>query len=382
MSREGGRVRFLHLHSGFDPGEAEMRSVRLINGFGRGIEHTIVSMEPQKLGAGDLISPKIAVDYEFDFPRLTGFPTLGRMKRIAEAMRGYDLVLTYGWDAIGGAMAHTLFSQHFGLPPLIHHEDRLVAAGSQWAEKRRRFYRRIALGRTTGLIVPSRMLQLTAVEDWQQPASHVHRIPDGVDTSRYARKSRPDVLPGILKRKGELWIGTIAELVPENKLAAMVRAFSGLNDEWQLVILGTGHDRAAILKQAEELGIEHRVHLPGAPSDTAKAIGLFDIFALSAQPEGFPRTVVEAMAAGLPVAGYGGGVVAEIVSSENSRHLAKTADEAGLADCYSSFAFNEDRRKACGSANREKVRTEYEEAKMLARYKAVYASAMGREKLP
>ncbi len=162
----------------------------------------------------------------------------------------------------------------------------------------------------------------------------------------------------------------------------MVRAFCGLNDEWQLVILGTGPERGAILKQAEDLGIEHRVHLPGAPADNAKAIGLFDIFALSARPRGFPLQVVEAMAAGLPVAAYGGGVAAEMLSAENARHLAKTADEAALADCYSSFAFNEARRKACGDANREKARAEYDEAKMLVRYKTLYASAMSLEALP
>lgn len=375
-------MRFLHLDAGFDPGDAERRSARLINSLGKEIEHAIVTMDPCKLSAGDLISARNSIDYQFDFPRLGGFPTFGRMKRIAEAMRGHDLVLTYGWDAIDGAMAHTLFSQHYSLPPLIHHEDGLDQNQSAWAKGWRRWYRRIALGRAAAVVVPSRALERIALEVWQQPSTRVHRIADGVATARYARKSRPDVLPGILKRKGELWIGTIAELIPENNLPAMVRAFSGLNAHWQLVILGIGPERAAILKQAEGLGIEHRVHLPGIPADTAKAMGLFDIFALSAPPQGFPYEVIEAMAAGLPVAAQGGGIVAEMVSPENSRRLAKTADDAALADCYSSFAFNQERRKACGNANRVKARAEYEEATTLSRYRALYASAMGRERLP
>ncbi len=203
ISREGGRLRFLHLHAGFDPGEAERRSVRLINSFGKGIAHTIVTMDPGQLAAGDLISNRISVDYEFDFPRLGGFPSLGRLKRIAEAMRGYDLVLTYGWGAIDGAMAHTLFSQHFALPALIHHENDLDEAPSAWAKARRSWYRRIALGRTAALVVPSKALERVAVQSWQQPASHVHRIADGVAAAQYAKRSRPDALPGILKRKGE-----------------------------------------------------------------------------------------------------------------------------------------------------------------------------------
>ena len=382
MSLKRGRMRFLHLHAGFDPGDGEMRCVRLINAFGPEIEHTIVSADPTKLSAGDWISERISIDYEFDFPRLGGFPALGRLKRIAEAMSGYDLVLTYDWGAVDGAMAHTLFVQHFSLPPLVHHEEGIDQSETQKPRMLRDWYRRIAFGRAAAVVVPSRMLERMSLRTWQQPHQRVRRIADGVVTARFAKKPRPDVLPGILKRKGELWIGTIADLSPKKNLTAMVRAFGCLPEPWQLVILGQGPERGAILKQAEVLGLEHRVHLPGVAPDTAKAIGLFDIFALSSAHERFPHHVIEAMAAGLPVAAPAVGAVAEMVSPENSNLLAPIGDEVALGECYSAFAFNEARRRTCGEANRAKARAEYEEAEMIARYRALYASAISREKLP
>ena len=46
------RPRILHLHSAFDPGGKEVRSVRLINAFGQDAEHAIVSGDLERRGAG------------------------------------------------------------------------------------------------------------------------------------------------------------------------------------------------------------------------------------------------------------------------------------------------------------------------------------------
>src|SRR5690606_14357267 len=121
----------------------------------------------------------------------------------------------------------------------------------------------------------------------------------------------------LVKRKGELWVGTLAGLRKVKNLPALVRAFSRLPHEWQLVIAGEGPERAAIVAEAERLGIEDRVHLPGFVADPAKLAGLFDIFALSSTSEQFPISVVEAMAAGLPVASPMVGDVAAMVAEEN-----------------------------------------------------------------
>jgi len=123
MSEAKPVLRFLHLHSSFDAGGKELRCVRLINAFGPGIEHAIVSAEPAALAAGELISYEIPTDYPPDFPSLKGLPWFGRLARIALWMKEFDLVLTYNWGAMDGVMAHTLYAQMMQLPPLVHHED-------------------------------------------------------------------------------------------------------------------------------------------------------------------------------------------------------------------------------------------------------------------
>lgn len=373
-----GVPRILHLHSSFDAGGKELRCVRLIDAFGKNAEHAIVSGDPQRRSAGALIGKAAKVSWP-RFPSLTGMPTLGRLKRLAAAMAGYDLVCTYNWGAIDGALAHTLFADVFKLPPLVHHEDGFnedEAGGLKW---RRNFYRRIALGRSAALVVPSRALERIALDVWQQPRTRVRLIPNGIDTRAFAAAPKRDALPRVVKRKGELWVGTLAGLRKVKDLPALVRAFSGLPGEWQLVIAGEGPERNTILAEAEHAGVEHRVHLPGFVANPARAAALFDVFALSSRSEQAPISVIEAMAAGLPVAAPRVGDIGAMVASDNGPWLCEPGDEAALGKALAELAADPALRKRIGEANRAKARAEFDEGTMIERYRALYWGLMGRK---
>lgn len=368
--------RLLHLHSGFDAGGKEVRCVRLINAFGADFSHTIVSAQPGALAAGELISNFISVDYPQDFPPLAGRPAPARLKGLAAAMQGFDLVLSYNWGAMDGVMAHRLFARAMGLPPLIHHEDGFNSDEAGRLKTRRNLYRRLALRRAFALIVPSLRLERIAREIWHQPAGRVHRIANGIPTAAYAAPPPPDAVPGLVKRQGDKWLGTLAGLRTVKDLPAMVRAFAPLPPEWQLVILGEGPEREAILAEAQRLGVAERAHLPGFAPDPAKVVGLFDIFALSSQSEQFPISVVEAMAAGLPVAAPGVGDVAQMVAQANEPFIVPPGDNAALARAIAALAAEPELRRQVGAANREKARESYDEGAMLEAYRALYEDAM------
>ena len=84
----GAPLRMLHLHSTFAAGGKERRAVRLMNAFGPKVQHAIVSAVPGETGAAAEIDPALSVTWPRDFPSLKGSPTPGRLKQIAEAMRG------------------------------------------------------------------------------------------------------------------------------------------------------------------------------------------------------------------------------------------------------------------------------------------------------
>ncbi|MCB2047074.1 MAG: glycosyltransferase [Novosphingobium sp.] len=375
-------MHILHLHSTFQPGGKELRAVRLMNLFGPKVRHTIVSAVPGALDAASAIDPSIDVAYPDDFEPLAGKPFPARLLRLARAMQRFDLILSYNWGAMDAVLAHSIFRDYLSLPALVHHEDGFNQDEAEKLKTSRNWFRRLALARSSGLVVPSRRLEEIALETWHQPRGRVHLIENGIDTARYAKRPKPDALPRIVKREGERWLGTLAGLRAVKNLPRLVRVCAELPEHWHVVILGEGPEREAIREEALRLGMAHRVHLPGFVADPAQAVGLFDIFALSSDSEQFPISVVEAMAAGLPVASPAVGDVAGMVAEENRPFIVQPRDEGGLADAIEKLAASDDLRARIGAANQVRARQNYDEERMVATYRRLYASAAGRDDLP
>jgi glycosyltransferase involved in cell wall biosynthesis len=99
-------------------------------------------------------------------------------------------------------------------------------------------------------------------------------------------------------------VGCVGRLVPAKDHVTLIRAFASVTAVMpaaELHILGDGPCRAAIAHTAESLGIANRVFLHGAGYDVAGFLSALDLFVLSSIDEGLPISLMEAMAAGLPV---------------------------------------------------------------------------------
>ncbi len=374
-------LRLLHIHSSFDPGGKELRTVQLINRFGKGVMHTIVSAVPGATGAMRHVARGIPV-LAINLPGLSGKPGPLKLRALATAMKPYDLILTYNWGAMNAVLAHSAFGPSLGLAGLIHHEDGFNADEAAGLKATRNAYRILALSRAQAVVVPSTILRNIALETWYQPPGKVHLIPNGVATARFVAKPKGDVLPRLIKHPGELWLGTFAGLRVVKNLPRLVRAFASLPEPWHLVIAGEGPERAAILAEAERCQVVDRVHLAGFVADPATLIGLFDLYALSSDSEQAPISVIEAMAAGLAVASPAVGDVAAMVGEGNQPYVTAPGDEAALAASLCELADAPRLRRTIGAENRAKACAEFDEDAMVSRHAALYARVMGRERFP
>ena len=375
-------LRLLHLHSTFSSGGKELRAAKLMNAFGPGVEHVVVSGVDGELGAASAVNPAISVNYPSDFPALAGKPSPRRWWRIARAMRGFDLVLTYNWGSMDAVGAHWLFGRMLRLPPLVHHEDGFNLDEAQALKPLRNRFRRLTLPTAAALVVPSRVLETIAAQVWRATPCQLRRIPNGIPLGDYAATATGGAplcgLPGLDKPPGVRWLGTLAGLRAVKNLPRLVRTFAALPPPWELVIVGEGSERAAIMAEAERLGIAARVHLPGFAPDPAAVLRQFDLFALSSDSEQFPISVVEAMAAGLAVVSPAVGDVAEIVAADNFPLISPPGDEVALRAALVSAANDPALRAVIGAANRARALAEYGEEAMVSAYRAVYAAALGR----
>ncbi len=95
----------------------------------------------------------------------------------------------------------------------------------------------------------------------------------------------------------------VGRLSPQKGFDRLLSAFAVLASrfpDWNLTILGEGPCRDALEKQRAELLLKQRVSLPGAVGNLGEWYSAADLYVLSSLFEGFPNTLVEAMAYGLP----------------------------------------------------------------------------------
>ncbi|MCF8471616.1 MAG: glycosyltransferase family 4 protein [Sphingomonadaceae bacterium] len=372
-------VRILHLHSNFDLGDAQSRTVRLMNHFGNQAEHTVLSAVSDAFGAADALDRRVKVSFPKDAaPSLTGMPSMGRYRRLAAYMKKFHLVLSYNFGAMDGVMAHTLFTRGMKLPPLIHHEDGFEQDEVDKLKWHRNWFRTIALQRADALVVPSKTLEKIARAVWHQPLEKIARFPNGIDTEHYNRRPQRGSFPGFQKRDGEIVVGTIADLRSVKNLPRLLRAVAAADANIRLAIVGDGPDRDVIISEATRLGIADRVMMPGYLRDPARYIRLFDIFALSSDSEQYPISLVEAMTSALPIVSTDVGDVRAIVSRENRPFIVARDDEDALASAITSLANDAALRATLAAANRILACSQYDEDTMFARYRQLYGSAMKR----
>jgi L-malate glycosyltransferase len=368
-------ARILHCHSTFSLGGKEARAVRLMNVFGDRAQHTILSAMPEALSARDAIDAGVKVSFPGDAaPPLHGKPSPGRYRTLSRYMQGFDLILTYNWGSMDAVGARRMFPR--GCPPLIHHEDGFNADEVVKLNWKRSAFRRLMLPTAHRMVVVSTRLETIALEEWNRPAETIVRIPNGIQTELYQSPPVEGSIPGFTRQPGDVIVGTLAGLRAVKNLPRLVRAVATQPPHVKLIIIGEGPERAVIEAEAERLGIADRIFLPGFLADPHKTVGHFDIFALSSDSEQFPISLVEAMAAGLPIVSTAVGDVPWMVCIANKEMI--SSDELPFLNGLSKLVDDPALRKQLGESNRQRAISLYDEEPMIKAYATLYGEAMAR----
>lgn len=151
-------------------------------------------------------------------------------------------------------------------------------------------------------------------------------------------------------------------------------------------LVGDGPDaaRAALLRRIQERGLQDRVEVIGPVSnrEVVRMLGEHDAFLFPSKFrfEGFPISVAEAMAAGLPVAASWIGALPEMVDVPQGGGLFAPDDAGGYAKILTRLRDDPGLRLRMGLHNRQKARREYDYDVVVRRLCRVYsqAAAQGR----
>ncbi|VXC92023.1 glycosyltransferase [Sphingomonas sp. 8AM] len=363
----------LYLFGSFSPAAADpwsRRALQLMTAFGNRARQVVAADHCEGALPGG-VSATLAQNP----PPLSGPVSVARYEAIARAMRGHDLVLSFGAGAIDAVMARRAFPRD--TPPIVHHEDPSDATSGGSA----RLYRRIALGAAAGLVVTVYGAAEAAAARWKVAGARLHAIPDGIDLAAFARAPDAKAVGGFRRKPGEVAIGVTLDGASDEELTLLVRAVAGLAARFRLVVVGEGAGRAAVERAALAMGIDDRLVLPGGLTPTSAWLGGVDVLLLPMRRGAAPPIVVEAMAVGVPVMALRGGAVEALLAPENRALLSAHAAEVSLRDALQPLATDATLRAATGAANRAQALATHDAAAMIARSAAVYAEAIGRPAL-
>lgn len=353
-------IDLLSVFATFAVGGPQVRYASIANRFADRFHHAIVAMD------GDTRArERLSANVDARFPEIA--VQKGRTLANRQRFRRFigdtkpDLLITHNWGSIEWAMANwPRVARH------LHIEDGFGPEERERQLPRRVLTRRLVLARSA-VIVPSRVLQRIATDVWHLPAAHVRYIPNGIDLSRFVgTHNRPNAMPVI---------GTVAALRPEKNLGRLIRSFAAVraDTDARLVIVGDGPQRAALEEIAAQSSVGAHVHFTGHMADPAPALAGFDIFALSSDTEQMPISVIEAMAASLPLATTDVGDVARMLADAN-RPFVTALNEAALAGAITALLRNPALRLDIGAKNRAKAEQDYDQEAMFQAYAALFAA--------
>jgi len=181
-------------------------------------------------------------------------------------------------------------------------------------------------------------------------------IPNGIDTGRF---NRPEARLKWRSEHGfsdsDVLIASVARLEPQKDPEALIRAFAAVSSvgaPCHLLLAGDGSLRDRARECAVRCGASSRVRFLGVLSDVAELLCAADFFAMASRWEGNPLSVMEAMAAGLPVVATAVGGVPELVESGVTGLLAPPEDAGALTRALATLVADAGRRRAMGEAAR------------------------------
>jgi glycosyltransferase involved in cell wall biosynthesis len=240
------------------------------------------------------------------------------------------------------------------------------------------------IGRTTRLIGNSQ----SVAEFYRElgvPADKLAVIPNAVEIPADPQADRDRILAEFDIPPGSRVVGFAGRLAPQKRVKDLVWAIQllkQLRDRVYLLLVGDGPERTHLLELARHMSCDHLVRFTGHRDDAARLIGLFNVFWLASDFEGMSNSIMEAMAAGVPVVASDIPPNRELVVDGQTGFLVKVGDSVGLAQFADRILADPALAERLGTAGRERMRTKFSVEQMVARHVELYRQVLASPASP
>ena len=365
-----------HVLHRLETGGMEQIAVSVINGTREKYRHAVVCLAGFGAMRGRIAGPDVPC---VSLGRRPG-KDWGCYPRLWTALRRLkpDLVHTYNLGTLDVAPIAWLA----GIRQVVHAEHGRDVDDPNGRNRKYRLMRRGLQPFIARFVAVSGDLETWLREDIGIAPAKVARIRNGIDTDRYtsvARPGQPRAALGSFAPPGTLLIVNVARLDAVKDQVGLLTAFRMLRDanpgfaaRLRLAIVGEGLERPRIEAEIARQQLGDCVKLLGNRDDVPAILAGSDVFVLSSVAEGIPLTVLEGMAAGLPVVATRVGGVGEVVVDGATGTLVAPSNPVALADALRRYVDDEALRLQHGCAGRDRVEKHFSLPVMLSAYSALY----------
>jgi glycosyltransferase involved in cell wall biosynthesis len=195
----------------------------------------------------------------------------------------------------------------------------------------------------------------------------------------------PEAAPAFMANpaKSPVRLGMIARFEQPKDHETLIHALSQCMElPWTLEFIGPGPQQQDIEGLVARLGMTDRVSFLGFRADIPEVLAEQQIFVLISRWEGFPRSILEAMRAGLPVVASNVGGVKEAVAHEINGYVVEPGDLNGLASCLRRLITDPRLRARMGAEGRKRYEDSFTFDRMLEQTLEQYQESLGRTGTP
>jgi glycosyltransferase involved in cell wall biosynthesis len=185
----------------------------------------------------------------------------------------------------------------------------------------------------------------------------------------------PDITPALRAdpSRSPVRLAMIARFEPQKDHSTLLYALEGLkHEQWHLDLIGDGPLMPQARELAQRLGLADRIQFWGQRLDVAARLAEAQVALLVTKWEGFPRSILEAMRAGLPVIASSVGGVPESVRDGETGFTVPREDVGALRDRLMQLMKDPDLRSRMGRRAREHYEHQFMLSRTVSRTLAVY----------
>ena len=254
--------------------------------------------------------------------------------------------------------------------PIIISSERTMAMESEWRYRLNRW----TIDMVDRVVAVSKNVGEFCITHIRLPARKVVIIHNGVETPPLSAHARERARQALGLPQETIVCGAVSRLQPVKGIDDLILAFAQVREKQDvhLVIIGEGQERQYLEELTVETGCSNRVLWTGYRQDVLKLLPAFDLFVQPSHHEGLPNTVLEAMAAGLPVIATEVGGIPELVLNHNTGLLVPVGDPAALGEAISDLLEKPQKRENLGQAGRLRVKQHFSVEKMVQKTEQLY----------